>query len=347
MQQTARANAKGMAAIRRMKDVLHLQERIEANTPSFGKFLGLCVSPSETGCCSVRPSSDENTLIFRYKFPPNDRLKYLVESNENNTILRSGPSLSTYTSILDEITTQSLIAAAKNHPRPGVSVTLQTKWGPAAHTENLKEVDIVSTVTKKGRTLGFVRAEVRNPLDNGLICYFDHVKYLPTTWVIGLLVSPIGMWLLDFFYKYLAPYFRKKSTKTADENYEGILDTFEYASDTSATFRYNQQHANGVGGLHGGIQSILMERLGKHVAQNEFTKLGSNVEVECESLQVSYQSSASKVIELRAHVIDPPKDDSVTLRIETLRTSTKPNAKRRVVSEGILTFVKASSKKDQ
>lgn len=344
MQQIARANAKGTAAIRRLKEVLHLQERIEANTPSFGKFLGLCVSPSETGSCSVCPTSDEHTLVFRYKFPPYDRLKYLETSSaDNNTIRRPGPSLSTYTSILDEVTTQSLIAAAKKHPRPGVSVTLQTKWGPAAHTaEALKEVDIVSTVTKKGRTLGFVRAEVRNPADNGLICYFDHVKYLPTTWLFGLLVSPIGIVLLDFVLKYLAPYFRK-TTQTADENHKGILDALEYTSDTSATFRYNQQHANGVGGLHGGIQSILMEHLGTRVAQKEF---GANAKVECERLQVSYQSSASKAIELKAHIMEPPKDKSLTLRIEILRTSTKPNAKRTVVSEGILTFT-ASSKKDQ
>merc|ERR1712194_959362 len=127
-----------------------------------------------------------------------------------------------------------------------------------------------------------------------------------------------------------------------------------------------------MGGLHGGVQAILMERLGKQVAQKELRKLvgssnsssSSSQRVECERLQVSYQSSASKFLELRAYVIDPPRPDrlSVTLRIEILRdrkkgssnTSSnttgkaKPSKPTVVVSEGILTFGIASSKpKDQ
>jgi hypothetical protein len=84
--------------------------------------------------------------------------------------------------------------------------------------------------------------------------------------------------------------------------------------------------------LHGGIQAILIERLGQVVARNEFLQLlyttssssssstddpsgddtiddrynnvGVNVDVECERMQVSYQSSAStRRLELCAYVI--------------------------------------------
>ena len=332
MQQTARANAKGRAAVSRLTDVLSFQAKMEANKQTFGKFLGLGF-PSDTQSVSVQSKNEQESLVFRYKLP-NDRLKYL---QDEDTVLRKGPSLSTYAAILDELTTQSLIAGAKKHLRPGVSVTLQCQWG-AQKARTPEEVDIVTTVTKQGRTLGFVRAEVRDPSTNGMICHFDHVKYLPTGWALGLLLTPFGMWCMNFVLKHVAPLFQKKTPPLP--NYQGILDSFEFTSDKSASFSYGPHHANGVGGLHGGVQAILMEKLGRKVAKTEF---GGNVGVECQGLQVSYQSSASKKLELRAHVIDLPQEDRLTLRIEILRASKK---KRTVVSEGILTF-QALSKKDQ
>lgn len=332
MQQTARANAKGRAAIRRLTDFLSVQAKMEANKQTFGKFLGLGF-PSDTESVSVHSKNEQESLVFRYKLP-NDRLKHL----QDDTILRKGPSLSTYAAILDELTTQSLIAGAIKHPRPGVSVTLQCQWG-AHNALSPEEVDIVTTVTKQGRTLGFVRAEVRDPSTNGMICHFDHVKYLPIGWALGLLLTPFGMWCMNFVLNHVAPLFQKKKTAPLP-NYQGILDSFEFTSDKSASFSYGPQHANGVGGLHGGVQAILMEKLGRKVAKTVF---GPNVGVECQGLQVSYQSSASKKLALRAHVIDPPQADRLTLRIEILRASKK---KRTVVSEGILTF-HALSKKDQ
>lgn len=311
-------------------------------------------------------------MVFRYRFPPNDRLRYLDGGDEEDRTIqnripraRLSPSLSTYASILDEVTTFGIISATPKHPRPGVSVTMQSQWGPGAHASSrdealLEEVDIVTTITKLGRTLGFVRAEVRDPSNNdSLICHFDHVKYLPPGWVLGMVLTPVGMWGLDLFLRYFLPYFKKRSSNGIEEeqNHLGIMDSFQQTSDTTATFRYGPQHSNGFGGLHGGVQAVLMERLGKTVAQNEMLKVNSSIhDVLCERLQVSYQSSASEVLELRAHVIDPPGLDrpSITLRIEILRShkskdgsndiSNLKQSKRGVVSEGILTFVNASSK---
>jgi acyl-coenzyme A thioesterase PaaI-like protein len=404
----AGASGKGKDAIRNLMGFMRLQARLEANTPTFSKFLGLSVSPTETkngdkhaivredrfwilgrSSSSSKQQQQQHqeqqqeqhqSLVFRYRFPPNDRLRHLDETGRAH---RRGPSLSTYTSILDEVTTLCIISAAKKNPRPGVSVTMQSQWGPGGallygssrNGPPLEEVDIVTTITKTGRTLGFVRAEVRDPSNNdSLICYFDHVKYLPTGWMFSTMLTPVGMRCLDLVLRYVVPFFNKRSSsnrnKDDEQNYNhaGIMDSFQQTSDTTATFRWGAQHANGIGGLHGGVQAILMERLGRTVAQNELLKAkrtsSSNSihnDVECERLQVSYQSSASKGLELRAHVIDPPQPpdspSTITLRIEILRDGPKsskdgspkqPKRGKVVVSEGILTFVNVSSKtKDQ
>uniref|UniRef100_A0A7S4AQP0 Thioesterase domain-containing protein n=1 Tax=Pseudo-nitzschia australis TaxID=44445 RepID=A0A7S4AQP0_9STRA len=443
-------SSRGKETIGNLMKFLHLQAKLEANKPTYSRFLGLSASlspPTEQKPCadgikietvkdvspvradrfsfldaSVSRSNSsgvdggqqqqyyqqEEFLVFRYKFPVNDRLKYLPGDNGKTIATESGVlrsnsspvSLSAYISILDEITTYNIISATgPKRPRPGVSVTMQSQWGPAHPSRNgspasLEEVDVVTTITKKGRNLAFVRAEVRDPNNNdGVICYFDHVKYLSVNWMVGLVMSPMGMRFLDLFLRYVWPYLNNhgnssmdnsnsSSSNTEPDHHSGIMDSFRQTSDVTATFRFGPDHTNGFGGLHGGFQAVLMERLGQAVARKELSKVadatGSNssrnwVDVECQRLQVSYQSSASRHLELRAHVIDPPRPDrpSVTLRIEMLRgngdsetnhrnsnsddddddsnespTSHKPRQglKRVVVSEGILTFASASSK---
>jgi len=403
------ASGNGKDVIRNLMGFMRLQARLEGNRPSFSKFLGLTVSPMETETTTnggkenaivredrfwFEEQQEQQSMVFRYRFPPNDRLQHL--DLDERAHRRRGPSLATYTSILDEVTTLSITSAAKTNPRPGVSVTMQSQWGPGrADVEDGRpppeEVDIVTTITKMGRTLGFVRAEIRDPSNNdSLICYFDHVKYLPTGWMFGMMLTPVGMWCLDPVLRYIVPFFRNNkgssisnSNSNKDDDHARMMDSFQQTSDTTATFRWGPQHANGFGGLHGGVQAILMERLGRTVAQIELLKASnerassnssssSNIsihnDVECERLQVSYQSSASKILELRAHVIDPPagqepqpeSPSTITLRIEILRTGApkssskddggqkQPKRGRVVVSEGILTFANVSSKpKDQ
>ena len=394
---TGAASVTGRQAVSRLTRFLRLQSRLEAHKPTFSKFLGLSVSPTaengdgddgaetvlrgESFSVSDRWNSRQKkaSLVVRYRFP--HRLKQL-ESPRN-----SGPSLSTYASILDDATTLGIIGAAPKNPRPGVSVVLEARWGAGAGPAVSRvgdEVDIVTSVTKLGRTLGFVRAEVRDPSnENALVCSFDHVKYLPTGWVLGLLLTPVGMWCLECILRYLGPYLPNNNHKTDkgedeadDDVYAGILDSYRTTGDTTATFRFGQVHANGMGGLHGGVHAILMERLGKTVAQRELSKVvaagggggdsssspppsGALCEVDCERLKVTYQSSAasssSRSLELRAVVLDPPRPGrpSVTLRVEIVRSGRKRSRDGDstvvVVSEGILTFAIISSKgkKDQ
>eukprot|EP00536_Pseudo-nitzschia_multiseries_P014345 jgi/Psemu1/298691/fgenesh1_pm.688_\ len=415
---------RGQKLVGSLMDLLRMQAVLEANRPTFGRFLGLSVSQADAdkdvatdptvradrfSLADANGSTDHTSLVFRYRFPACNRLQNLHEldldhnhsesESESNTMehgnraharasTRSPVGLSTYASILDEVTTYSILAAAgTKRPRPGVSVTIQSQWGPGAPGNGTgpssppsqpEEVDIVTTLTKKGRSLAFVRAEVRDPSNNdGVICHFDHVKYLSVGWVMSLVLSPLGLWILDFYLKYLLPHLGKRGSdsdsgsgsdnRSTQQPPTGIMDSFRKTGDTTATFRFGPQHANGFGGLHGGVQAILMERLGQAVAKQELGAVAAagtaegTADVRCQRLQISYQSSASRQLDLRAYVIDPPRPDhpSVTLRIEIVRSTRTSNgngngtdpghtpSKKVVVSEGILTFAAASSSKSK
>ena len=372
--------------------------------------------------------NSNRTIAFRYRLPLK-RLRYLFDNDDNDSMRQQfpryryrhrHPNLSTYMSIMDEVTTWDFILSSLPYPKPGVSVTMSSQWGPemrkkmtttaaissssslslpssssgvpGSDEENEQEddddddddgeeVDIVTTITKTGRNLGFVRAEIRDPLTGGMLCFFDHVKYLPSSWFISMILTPIGRSILNLYLQFSLRLNTNKHVnldnddRNENENdYKTIMDSFRIvtnadddnngddydcgssnSSSTTASFEVGKYHTNGLGGLHGGVQAILMERLGRIVAREEFSKLhhnttsiikndddnndvistsdddptsiiNENFVVDCDRIHVSYQSSASECLDLRAYVLDPPTLDrptSVTIRIDIIRGVSK------------------------
>lgn len=365
------------------------------------------------------------SMVFRYELPvkrlgnvmtkKNDDLKsgnsFLDDSN-NNDEEHHCIHLSTLTSILDEVTTLGMIAATlpSGYPRPGVSVTMATQWGPGGMTslgwnknKNGRTIDIVTTITKKGQNLGFIRAEVKDPISGDVICYFQHTKYLPVGWLMGIVLSPLGRWGLSSCSEYLFPLGKmiqsiaalsngRSTTTISTAADDDILHSFQLTGPSTAMFEVGPQHTNGFGGLHGGVQAMLMELLGREVSKRTFLAHSSshmalssssssfdgsptshsnnnnnNISIFCDRLQISYQSSASKFVELQAFVMmtDEQHDQQqqldrsvITIRIVIVRAgnlgkdgtervpssssslslpgTTKPVV---IVSEGILSFV--------
>lgn len=422
---SSKANSNRISSISSQKvqallDFLRLQARLEGlrGTSGFSHRLGLTAAPTTTPtptddgdgsskrCVqasqfsfieSERPNlSGHPSMVLRYALPP-DRFRDVTtkDGDPGDDDDGGGPQssprpirLSTLTSILDEVTTLGMISATlPGRPRPGVSVTMATQWGPAAASlPSCSAVDVVTTLTKGGRNLGFLRAEVRDPGTGGVICFFQHTKYLPVGWLLGTALSPPGLWLLELCSEYLFPLLaaspssvtteaQKASTAAAAPAGRGVLDSFQMTGDSTATFEVDTHHTNGFGGLHGGVQSILMERLGRQVARSAFLAALSSssspsdggasspcssspfVSIECDRLHVSYQSSASKHLKLQAFVTEQRRHaHSVTVRVVILRgqrgegkeelgnpssSSSKASpATAVVVSEGILTFVR-------
>ena len=200
----------------------------------------------------------------------------------------------------------------------------------------MKEVNIITTLTKNGQTLGFLRCEVQHPETGDVICYFQHTKYLDLGWKLKLILTPPGRWCVQFGLRYVVPLFfdnkndnkkiieQKEEYSNNTEKNQNIMQSFQMTSINTATFRVGKEHLNGFGGLHGGVQAILMERLGREVARNKLKDaIGSPAEpaeviddLDCTRLNISYQSPARKQLHLEAFVMDlQPQEKSVTLRI--------------------------------
>jgi hypothetical protein len=154
---------------------------------------------------------------------------------------------------------------------------------------------------------------------------------------------------LEMMSKYIFPFLvRSKPMQNESNRSKQILESFEMSGETTATFRVGPQHTNGFGGLHGGVQAILMEKLGRIVAKKRLTLAMQEVKKEvnecphqlnCERILVSYQSSASKKLKIQAFVMDlQPSERTVSLRIVIERDDNAPSNQSVLVSEGILNF---------
>jgi acyl-coenzyme A thioesterase PaaI-like protein len=119
------------------------------------------------------------------------------------------------------------------------------------------------------------------------------------------------------------------------------LDSFKITGDTSASFRVTSQHSNGFGGLHGGVQAVLMENLGRRVAKKVLSlERQQSLDPRCEKILVTYQSSASKQLKLSAFVMNSnPTEQRTTVRVVIERDNPKQKGPALLVSEGVLDFV--------
>jgi acyl-coenzyme A thioesterase PaaI-like protein len=354
-------------AVQTLIDFLSLQGRLESvqKTQGFCHFLDL----SWTNNCSnsnvnverfslvkdTASSYRQSSLIYRYRIP--NSIRHLDEDENDSKI-----QLSTYTSILDEVSTWMMTMATFPNPRPGVSVSMGTEWGSFPRSQQQQqqqlsskqdeEVNIITTLTKKGQTLGFLRCEVQCPQTGDVICYFQHTKYLDLGWKLKLILTPPGRWFVQFGLRYVVPLFLyedKTIEQTEDAKNQNIMESFRMTSYTTAKFQVGKEHSNGFGGLHGGVQAILMERLGREVARYKLKDVvGSAAErteriagLDCTRLNISYQSPAKKQLHLEAFVMDlRPLEKSITLRIVIRRDESDDtdNLQQVIVSEGILSF---------
>ena len=310
------ANTSPRKNIPALLNLLHLQAKME-RAPGFSHYLGFLPE-------HLQPSLfryEKNRLDFRYKLSH----ELALPTKADTTV-----TLSTYLAILDEVTTWASMASQPKNPRPGVTVNFQMDWGPAAHlgTALGSEVDITATVTKTGRNLGFIRAEVRDQDTGQLVCFGSHTKFMPLSKPMEFLLSPWGQWGLNLYAKYVLPQKNTEHPKPQEEYYLSELFTsLHFESPTTATFTAGPQHFNGLGGLHGGCQAIVMELMARHVATTELAGAAPHLD----SIQVSYLSSASKQMRIKAEIL-VTSPTYVTMRLLLQRMDGT------LISEGVLSF---------
>ena len=314
------ADSTSKRSIQRLLKFLTLQRYYEA-APGFSHALGL----SSERLYPELFTYQGKTLVFRYT----------LSSRLPLTKLDSTVSLSTYLSLLDDVTTWALMCAKPQQPRPGVSTSFQCDWGPAAHLGMLpgSVVDIIATVTKVGKNLGFVRAEVRDVETGNLVCYGSHTKFLPLGRWLDFALSPVGQWMMGLYAKWMI------SPKSLQQHRMiplcEMFDTLHFDTHTRAYFTASRDHLNPVGSLHGGFQAILMEMVGRQVAMTEL----ATANVHLESIQISYMSAGSEKLQIDAEVVVLQAPLFVSMRVLVKRRLDGV-----VASEGLLAFTDSIQK---
>ena len=148
---------------------LSIQGRLESiqKTQGFGHFLDLSWTNDSNNNVNVDrfslvkdPASayQQSSLIYRYRIP--NSLRYLNDDDDNKT--NSKIRLSTYTSILDEVSTWMMTLATFPNPRPGVSVSMGAEWGSFPRREQQQQrqyedegSEYYNNVNKKWSNIGF------------------------------------------------------------------------------------------------------------------------------------------------------------------------------------------------
>lgn len=237
----------------------------------------------------------------------------------------NGPSvsLSTYLAMIDSLTTFAIVGAheATSSSRPGVSVHLQAELNPAV-TPPTKEIDIISTITKLGRTLAFIRAEVRTVDTGDLVCFASHIKYLPTgSWFMDFLFSSWGWPLFKLNTQHLPEVSAPKVISIQDT----IKPHLVYQGLGQATLSVRREHTNPFGSLHGGCQAILMEMVSQALAKDEL----KSDQITLESLQVDYSSNGKGSVNISSEVT-ARANRSVVMRVLVIQSDGTP------ISQGTL-----------
>jgi acyl-coenzyme A thioesterase PaaI-like protein len=247
---------------------------------------------------------------------------------------RSSVSLSTYMAAMDDVTTWALVLGDEKRGRAGVSVALNAEWGPAAHHHRRRKnlpcdaVDIQATISKIGRNLGFVWAEIKDASTGELLCHGSHIKYLPMGPLMDFMQHingrKLAIWYADNFLKYHPP--------VDDRPLADLFEpSFQMQSDTRATFQVGREHASLGGPIHGGCQAVLMELAATEALKRTCPTMTATLD----SIHVEYLSSpGGKEVELVVELL-PCSDSSPIVPVQVSLIS-----KGRTSSTGLLRFTR-------
>jgi len=301
--------------VHKLHEFVKIQGRVE-KAPGFSAALGLDHESLFNHGDVI--TVDTNGVTLRY---PVTTERLLPNS--------SAMSLSTYLAVIDDVTTWALVLGDEKRSRPGKSVSLNLWAGPSAMNGRRPgdEVNIVATVKKIGRNLGFCGAEIRDTASGDLVCFGSHVKYLPMGLLFDTALSSYG-WKAATLY---AQHFLSEPLSNAPPLTD-LFDSLREVSETTATFDVEPIHASLGGPIHGGCQAVLMEMVATHVAEKH---LGSHVALD--SIQVEYMSPpSSKTVELVTELVpySETTSDGLTMRVKLIGDA-------KTKSEGILQFSKA------
>jgi hypothetical protein len=348
---TTRSAASSTVAIQKLFEFLKISGRLEPS-PGFSTVLGVNLESmnrsqfmydpgivgkqlSESPILTIRnfpvimAESSESSQIFRNHhlvLPPllvPPALDGEHRSMKENVVLPS-VSLSTFMALIDDFTTWALLLGDNKRNRPGKSATLWAErvqdsqsFHPEARVSqvgNSEEIDVVATVLKIGKNLGFVEAQVFDSGSKRMLCRSSHIKYLPLGRVWDFVLSDpcwnVTQQYLDYFTK-TPPAVLEGSMSSFSE----VFESLEFVSPNAAKFQVSPVHASLGGPIHGGCQGILMELVAAPIARRDFlTEL---------SRRDSTQGEVAPTVNARldsinVHYVSPPSIHEVSIIVDAV-----------------------------
>jgi len=280
-----------------------------ASTPGFSHALKL----SHNTILKDNISAGPKTLTYRYRFGSRD----VPEA-----------TLGIYCALMDELSTSALFAVGQPSA-PGASLQFQTELLDE-NFQSVREVDVVNTVTKLGRTVSNSRTEFLCATSGKKLAFSSHVKYMPT-----------GSQLLDWLFRYRQlwdlyvtafvpsdkdfPVYEEKSLLG-----DVIRTNLEFHDGGRATFQITREHVNAFGAMHGGCQAIVMEEVGEAYALAE---LRCDTVI-LQAIQIDLLSAARKSFEVVCETIGTTEEGS-TIYVRVMFKNEDS-----ILSEGKLRFSK-------
>lgn len=321
-------------SVTKLLDFLKIYNRVESMPGFATTALGL----SYTSVAQLI-NEEHNNLSFQQ--PATLRLRYPYQK-----LLQGGltiDSLSTHLTLMDEVTTWAFVLADPIRSRAGVSVCLESCWGLYDPTlllaDNNKDtvVELEATVTKIGRNLGFVRAEIYNDNNKQLICYGSQIKYLPMGIVTDFALSSKAWELTKLFTNYCL-----KEPASHDSSAINLFDSFRWVvnpltsvslplNKTIASFSASTTHASLGGRIHGGCHGVLMERTANAFVEH----LNPSKKLRLESISIQYLASPPKKVGIKVAEIIPGSIENGEL---SLRVNLIGLEDGRIKSEGLLHY---------
>ena len=291
--------------------------RISRNTTEPGFIHALRLSPEHLQEQDLKWKDD--TLTVRYRIHPD-----VLWNNNSNA-----PSVSTYLALIDELTTQAVLAAKPKVLLAGVSVQLQAQLlTPIDDDALLDEVDILSTTTRMGRNLAFLGAQVVNPKDGTVYCQASHVKYLPTgNWIMDPILRNPNLFPLV---QQVTKSWQLPNYTDNKESLQSVIEDHLTIDDDKpgyATFDVQKKHTNPFVTLHGGCQAILMERVGLELAADA---IDDNDKVRLESQHIYYQTAGTGQVNVECRILQQTSS-RIVMQAQILQAKSN-----KIVSEGTL-----------
>lgn len=265
--------------------------------------------------------------------------KYLCRTDEGGTYLSAG----VITAIFDEISTAACILQDRTH-RPGVSVALDVEV--MANITPGRSLRLKTWADKIGKSLAFLRLDLRDAASDQLVAVGKHCKYLPMAGVpfwdmafTPLLYPIVRKSLLGLTRRHVATG-ERVNTHDASSIFDHFpLDnlTLENESDkgderqrlqaTRASLHVKPRHCNGLFKMHGGALAVAAEEIALlDVAARK--KESTSQAPRARALSLHYLQANDRVVDLAAWTLqdaceksggEEGGDDGLLTQIEVRR----------------------------